>query len=158
MSESLPYDIRFLNRDEWEDAMGLAWKTFLAFEGSIYSAEGIRNFQNFITDSTLKRMFVMGVYTVMAAYHGCKMVGMISLRDRCHISLLFVDKNYHRRGIGRALVMTLADYAKKEMNQKSLTVDSSPYGIEFYHSLGFKDLESERRRHGIIVTPMILDI
>lgn len=158
MCENLPYEIRFLNYDEWEDAMGLAWKTFLEFEGDVYSSEGIKNFENFITDSTLKRMFGMGAYPVLGAYHASKMVGMISLRDKCHISLLFVDKHYHRIGIGRALVAALGEYAKEEMNQKRLTVNASPYGVGFYHSLGFKDLGPERNQHGIIVTPMVLDI
>ena len=62
MSGEKPYEIRFVNREEWEDAMALAWKTFLEFEGDVYPPEGVRNFEDFITDSGLKRMFVMGAY------------------------------------------------------------------------------------------------
>lgn len=44
MSGEIPYEIqceiRFLNRDEWEEAMGLAWRTFLEFEGDVYPPEG----------------------------------------------------------------------------------------------------------------------
>ena len=32
MEQELPYEIRFAGREEWEEAMGLAWKTFLEFE------------------------------------------------------------------------------------------------------------------------------
>ena len=157
MSGEIPYEIRFLNRDEWEDAMGLAWRTFLEFEGDVYPPQGVRSFEDFITDPALNRMFVMGAYQVMGAYHGKQMVGIVSLRNDRHISLLFVDKNYHRRGIGRALISALAEYAKKEMGQKLLTVNASPYGVEFYHRLGFKDLGPERQQDGIIFTPMVLD-
>lgn len=93
----------------------------------------------------------------MAAYHEGKVVGIISLRNDKHISLLFVDRNYHRRGIGRALILALAEYARKEMGQNMLTVNASPYGVEFYHRLGFKDLGSERQQDGIIYTPMVLE-
>lgn len=158
MSEELPYEIRFMNRDEWEEAMGLTWKTFLEFEGNDYSPEGIRSFEDFITNSGLKRMFIMGTYQVMAAFWGGRMVGIISLRNETHISLLFVDGHYHRRGIGRALILALAEYVKTEIGKKRLTVNASPYGVDFYHRLGFQDLGPERQQDGIIFTPMFLNI
>ena len=92
MSEEMPYEIRFVTNDEWEDAIGLVWKTFLEFEGDVYPPEGVRNFEDFITDSALKRMFVMGSYQMMGAYLGNKIVGIISLRNKTHISLLIVYK------------------------------------------------------------------
>lgn len=158
MSEELPYEIRFVTGEEWEEAMGLAWKTFLEFEGDVYPPEGIRSFEDFITDSALKRMFIMGAYQVMAAYHEGKMVGMISLRNETHISLLFVDKLYHRRGIGSALVLALSEYVKVEMGKNKLTVNASPYGVSFYHRLGFSDISCEKQQDGIIFTPMFLNI
>ena len=74
MSEEMPLEIRFVTSDEWEDAIGLVWKTFLEFEGDVYPPEGVRNFEDFITDSALKRMFVMGSYQMMGAYLGNKIV------------------------------------------------------------------------------------
>ncbi|MBO5057744.1 MAG: GNAT family N-acetyltransferase [Lachnospiraceae bacterium] len=158
MSGELPYEIRFMNRDEWEEAMGLTWKTFLEFEGDDYSPEGVRSFEDFITNSGLKRMFIMGTYQVMAAFSDGRMVGVISLRNETHISLLFVDGHYHRRGIGRALILALAEYVKTEIGKKRLTVNASPYGVGFYHRLGFQDLGPERQQDGIIFTPMFLNI
>ena len=32
----LPYEIRCAYGDEWQDAMGLAWRTFLKFEAGDY--------------------------------------------------------------------------------------------------------------------------
>ena len=155
MHDILPYEIRFAKTEEWEEAMGLAWRTFLEFEGDVYPPEGIRSFEDFITDSGLHRMFVMGSYQMMCAYDRGKMVGMITLRNEVHISLLFVDRNYHKRGIGRALILALADYVKTEMGQKKLTVNASPYGVGFYHRLGFSDLSEEKMQSGIIYTPMV---
>ena len=64
------YQIRSAYRDDWQDAMGLAWKTFLRFEADVYTAEGVKNFENFITDSTLYRMFIMGAYQMFVAVGG----------------------------------------------------------------------------------------
>ena len=150
------YQIRSAYREEWEEAMALAWKTFLRFEADVYSTEGVQNFENFITDTTLHRMFVMGAYQMFVALDQDRIVGMITLRDSKHISLLFVDEKYHRRGIGRALMKYLTEYMVKEMHIRQVTVNASPYGVEFYHKLGFRDLRPEERKDGIIYTPMEL--
>lgn len=154
MEQEIPYEIRFADQDDWEEAMGLAWKTFLDFEADDYSIEGIRSFEDFITDSSLKRLFVMGRYQMMAAYDKGRIVGMITLRNEMHISLLFVDKKYHRHGIGRALMKNMADYVRNELSKQRITVNASPYGVAFYHRIGFKDLGPERQQDGIIYTPM----
>lgn len=158
MNADIPYEIRFTDNEEWEEAMGLVWKVFLEFEGDVYSREGIQSFEDFITSTSLKRMFVLGAYQMMGAYDNGKLIGIISLRNESHISLLFVDKNYHKRGIGRALVLALAVYARTEMGQEKLTVNASPYGVGFYHRLGFGDVGPQREQDGIIYTPMELNI
>lgn len=154
MDQEIPYEIRFASQDEWEEAMGLAWKTFLEFEADDYTPEGVRSFEDFITDSRLKRMFAMGTYQMIVASDHGRLIGMITLRNEIHISLLFVDSSYHRRGIGRALILKMADYVKTELGKKRLTVNASPYGVEFYHRVGFKDLGPEKQQDGIIYTPM----
>ena len=148
------YQIRSAYRNEWQDAMALAWRTFLRFEADVYTPEGVKNFENFITDFTLHRMFVMGTYQLFIALDGNKVVGMITLRDMTHISLLFVDEEYHRRGIGRALINHLVGYLMTEMGMYRVTVNASPYGVEFYHKMGFHDLGPEEVKDGIIYTPM----
>lgn len=150
----VPYQIRNAYRDEWEDAMSLAWRTFLRFEADVYSPEGVRNFENFITDSTLYRMFVVGSYQLFVALDGKKIVGMLTLRGGTHISLLFVDEKYHRKGIGRALLQYMSNYLLTETQASRVTVNASPYGVEFYHRLGFRDLRPQERKDGIIYTPM----
>lgn len=154
MEQEVSYEIRFADQDEWEEAIGLAWKTFLEFEAADYTQEGIKSFEDFITNSTVKQMFIMGIYQMMAAYDKGKIVGMITLRNEMHISLLFVDKNYHRRGIGRALIEKLADYVEDELGKSRLTVNAAPYGIDFYHKVGFRDLGPEVWQDGIKYTPM----
>lgn len=148
------YQIRNAYREEWQDAMALAWKTFLRFEADVYSPEGVKNFENFITDSTLYRMFVMGAYQLFVAVERSRLVGMITLRDTTHISLLFVDEAYHRQGIGRGLIGYLADYLRTEVGAERVTVNSSPYGVGFYHKMGFRDIRPEETKDGIIYTPM----
>lgn len=146
--------VRSAYRDEWDDAMSLAWRTFMRFEANDYSTEGIKSFQDFITDTTLYRMFVMGAYQLFCAFDGKKLVGMISLRNETHISLLFVDASYHKKGIGRALVDYVGNYVFLEEGFHRLTVNAAPYAIDFYHKLGFQDTDTEKVNDGIRYTPM----
>ena len=148
------FQVRCAYRNEWQEAMTLAWQTFLRFEADVYTPEGVENFENFVTDSTLYRMFIMGNYQLFVAVMRNRIVGMITLRDSTHISLLFVDERYHRQGIGRALIRYLADYLATEVGAGRMTVNASPYGVEFYHRMGFRDLGPETTRDGIIYTPM----
>jgi GNAT superfamily N-acetyltransferase len=150
----MEYEIRSAYRDDWDDAMALAWKTFLQFEADVYSPEGVKHFQDFITDTTLHRMFIMGAYQMFVAVDKGKIIGMITLRNSTHISLLFVDEKYHRRGIGRALIKCLTQYLATEMGVSYVTVNAAPYGVDFYHKLGFQDMRPEEEKDGIIYTPM----
>lgn len=146
--------IRPACRNDWDDAMALAWRTFMRFEAGDYTKSGIQSFQDFITDNVLYRMFLMGSYLLFGAYDNGKMVGMISLRDQTHISLLFVDEKYHMRGIGRKLVEYLSDYVLYEEGFHEVTVNAAPYAVGFYHRLNFHDTDRELTMDGIRHTPM----
>lgn len=152
------YPIREAKRDEWEDAMSLAWTTFMKFEADDYSKEGVDSFLDFISDEKLYRMFLIGEYHVFVAVDDDKIIGVISLRARTHISLLFVDERYHHRGVGRNLVNYAAMFVREENKGRIITVNSSPYAENFYRRLGFKDTDSEQQKDGIIYTPMSLSI
>lgn len=153
-NEQFPYFIRKARKEDWDDAMEVAWKTFLKFEAEDYTKEGMRNFLDFITDSTLYRMFLNHVYHMFVAVDRGKIIGMITLRNDTHVSLLFVDASYHRQGVGSCLMRTLWDFIRTELGKDTVTVNSSPYGREFYHSLGFWDLGPEVAKDGIRYTPM----
>ncbi|MDE5823486.1 MAG: GNAT family N-acetyltransferase, partial [Lachnospiraceae bacterium] len=72
--------IRPAYRNEWDDAMALAWRTFMQFEAHDFTPEGVESFQDFITDTVLYRMFVLGSYQLFGAYEHGRMIGMLSLR------------------------------------------------------------------------------
>lgn len=142
--------------EDWKEAMQLAWRTFNKFEAPEYTKEGIDNFRDFVFDEKLKEMFENGYYKVYVALDNDKIVGMISLRDVNHISLLFVDENYHRRGIGSKLVQVLQDDLFRETGQMMLTVNAAPYAEAFYHRVGFINRGLRTITDGITYTPMEL--
>lgn len=153
MKKELNYTVRRAKEDEWEDAMALAWRTFMRFEACDYSQAGIKNFSDFISDNGLHRMFLLGEYHLWIAVEEGKIIGMISLRSKCHVSLLFVDASYHRCGVATALMETLWEYMR-DRDEYVCTVNASPYAVGFYHRIGFTDRGPEREEDGIRYTPM----
>ncbi len=154
VNEKFPYFIRKAKAEDWDDVMSMTWRTFLRFEADDYTKEGIRSFLDFITDSVLYRMFLNGTYHMFVAEDRGRIIGMITLRNDTHISLLFVDEAYHRQGVGSCLMKTLWDFIRIELGKKMVTVNASPYGVAFYHKLGFCDLGPEVTKDGIRYTPM----
>lgn len=153
--ETTKLHIRPAYINEWDTAMALAWKTFQKFEAADYSPEGVRNFEDFVTDQMLKRMFITGQYRLFCAFYGTHMAGMISVRAQAHISLLFVEEQFHYNGIGRKLIEQVRDYLQNELGKSWMTVNASPYAVGFYHKVGFCDLRPEETKDGITYTPMI---
>lgn len=148
------YCIRKAKKEEWEEAMDLAWKTFLLFQTKEYSQEGIESFYNFVRDKDLKRFFLEDIYQLFVALHQNRIIGMITLRNRCHISLLFIEKEYQKNGVGSALIEYLSDYVLYENEIDYVTVDSAPGATAFYHKIGFWDLAPMQYKQGISFTAM----
>ncbi len=147
---------RMAYRDEWKEAMGLAWKVFMKFDAPDYSDKGIESFREFVEDNGLYRMFIVGSYQLFVAIDGDRIIGILSLRNETHISLLFVDEEYQRRGVASDLIEVAGDYVMRELGGQFLTVNASPYGVVFYHNRGFRDLGDEEETDGIRYTPMVL--
>jgi len=153
-NRQLSYEIRWAREGDWDTAMDMVWRTFLKFEGKEYSEEGIQSFFDFITDGRLYNAFVEGRYQMIVAMEGRKVIGMASVRNGNHLSLLFVDEAYHKMGIGRALMKKLFSYLKDEAGERYISLKAAPYAVNFYRRLGFQTVRPEEDYAGIRVTTM----
>ncbi|MBR4580008.1 MAG: GNAT family N-acetyltransferase [Lachnospiraceae bacterium] len=148
------YNIQKGKEEDWEDAMVLAYRTFQKYVAKGYTEEGVNNFVDFISDQHLFRMFMVGEYHLWVAKdEEGNIIGMGSLRSGNHISLLFVDEDFLRNGIGTAIVKEMEEFVK-EINKDFITVNASPFGIPFYHSIGFEDTGKQTVNGGMTITPM----
>ena len=148
--------IRPAVEDEYDEAMALVWQVFTRFNAPEYSEEGVKKFRQFLDDKILRKMFRTGDYRIFGFFVDNRIEGVISLRNKNHISLLFVNEKYQKKGVGSRLLRYLGEYCRDWEDQEFITVNSSPYAVGFYHKYGFKDTDNVRFSDGISFTPMKL--
>ncbi len=145
--EAEPFPIRLLAESERDEALALAWRVFTEYESPDYAPEGTEEFRKTLRDET----YLAGL-RYYGAFDGEKLIGLLAIREeRCHICFFFVDGAYHRRGIGTRLFARV----REDFPGRSVTLNSSPYGLPFYRALGFAPTEEEKTVSGIRFTPMI---
>jgi len=127
-------------------ALALALDVFMEFEAPDYTIEGVEEFK-----MTLKSQEFLSKLEYHIALENDQIIGMIATRNEGkHIALLFVEKEWQRKGIGKKLCEHLIQQDKTAI----LTVNSSPYGHEFYKRIGFVDTDTEQTVNGIRFFPM----
>jgi len=138
--------IRKLSAEERASALDLAWRVFSEYESPDYGEEGIEEFWKCLHDEE----YLAGI-EYYGAFDGQRLIGLVGIRsERKHICFFFVDGKYHRQGIGTRLFKAVC----QEYPDHIITLNSSPYGVPFYHALGFKDTDKEQTVNGIRFTPM----
>jgi GNAT superfamily N-acetyltransferase len=93
------------------------------------------------------------------ATDGSKIVGMIEIRDNKYISLLFVNKDFHGRGIARRLYEeSLKICIQRNETLEKFYVHASPFSIPIYEKLGFIATDEMQEQFGIKYLPMEMRI
>lgn len=144
---------RELSMEDLPEALEIVRDVFFAFEAPEYEEAGIRTFCDFIERDNMTRMVDARVLRFYGAYRQRKLLGVIATRATNHISLFFVRKEEHRKGIGRALFLAVLATAEAD-GYKEITVNASPYATCIYERLGFHRTDIEQTTDGIRYTPM----
>lgn len=149
--------IRKITRDEVESAMELALEVFMQFEAPDYPPAGVETFKRDIVENPeYLEKARQGACPIYGAFDRGKLVALMGMRSsKTHINLVFTRKEYHRKGIARAIFRyLLEDVQKENPTLEALTLNSSPYGLPFYLAVGFEPLGGEQEINGIRFTPM----
>ncbi|MPQ45300.1 GNAT family N-acetyltransferase, partial [Clostridium tarantellae] len=142
-----------LQKKHIKNLLDLVWKVFKEFNGKDCSEEGIEEFKNFIEYECVLERFYKGELKFYGAIDNDNLIGVIATKNINHICLLFIDKNYHKKGIGKKLFKMVEDVCKTK-NIIKITVNSSPYSVSFYKKIGFTVKNKEKTINGIRFIPM----
>ena len=138
--------IRKLNKTEFHQAVAVALEVYLQCGQDDFDDEGLEAFKSFIFND--ERMNELRIY---GAFEENRLVGIMGTKNKGkHISLFLINKDFHRKGIGKQLF----DYSQYDCPANEITVNSSTYAIKFYESLGFEKTDDRQQTNGIRYTPM----
>jgi predicted GNAT family N-acyltransferase len=138
------------------DMIKVVFNEFIAAD---YCNEGIYTFMNFVAAQSIAERITKSNNFILLVKKQSTIVGVIEIRENKHVSLLFIDKNYHRRGLAKELFRKAVERCKEE-NAKltQITVNSSPYAKHVYEKLGFVQIQEEQIKDGIRYIPMKLNV
>jgi len=159
------YPIRPLDEDDIEPALALVWQVFSEFVAPEYTSEGIAEFKAFIGPAAVlaamknAELRLWGAFDNNVHTGSTELAGVVAVKQPLHISLLFVDKQHHGRGIARALLETAETDAEAEaagggLRTRTVTVHSSPNAASVYRRLGFVSTDTEKTVNGLRFIPM----
>ena len=151
-------EIRICNYISGEETeiIDLVKTSFNEFVSVDCTEEGIKIFNNFIEPEVFKKRNQSDTFTLTAKTKEGLIVGMIEVRNDGHVCLLFVSKNFQRKGISKKLFNKAKDICiKKTDEQVIMSVNSSIYAINIYKKLEFTAIGDKKIVNGINFVEMI---
>lgn len=149
-----PYSYRAMQRGEEREIIALVRRVLAACVAPTFAPQGVAEFHRFL--DALPQRLAQRVSFVLLALQGEQPVGMIEMRGRDHVALLFVDLPHQRRGIGRALLAQAIVRARRaDPTITTISVNASPNAVAAYEHMGFQATGPERQMNGMRFVPMI---
>jgi len=144
-----------LETDEINYVSNMINDLFDEFVGKDYSEEGNNSFKDYIKPQNILTRINGKNSEFFTAQYGDEIIGIMEIKNRDHISLFFVKKEFHKKGIGKKLFKY---YVRKIKNDnsgiKTITVNSSIYAEKIYSRLGFIKTNEMQEKDGIKYIPM----
>ncbi|MCL2013494.1 MAG: GNAT family N-acetyltransferase [Oscillospiraceae bacterium] len=149
--------IKEVSKDDLKQALDLVNQVFSEFVAIDYSEQGIKFFKDYlkIKYDEVSSDIETGHKKLWGYYQDDEIVGVIATREVSHISLMFVNKHYHRKGIARQLFENVLAELRDNADVTQITVNSSPYAVSAYERLGFTITNEQQEKDGIIYIPMV---
>ena len=139
-------NIREMKRDEIQRTLALVLTGYHRLAALDYTQEGVDTFYRLLQDSEAIRDAEF-----FGAFEGREFLGVVAVRQhRSHICFFFVEEERKNRNIGRQLF----EHLLQNSEQNTITVNSAPYAVDLYRSLGFTECDRQQVRDGTLFTPM----
>ena len=153
----MEYKIQPYRKGQEDDISKLIKKVYDEYVALDYTENGNQFFYDWIAPEKIANRQVDQINLLVATID-TKIVGMIEIRENKNVSLLFVDKSYHGKGIARELYKVALEVCfSRNKKLDRFYVHASPYSIPVYERLGFKATGIMQEEHGIKYLPMEMD-
>lgn len=116
--------------------------------------QGAETFKASLAPAAIAGYIAAPAYHYQVALLRDQVVGVVALRERCHVFHLFVAPAFHHRGFGRQLWQSARAASIAAGHAGDITVNSSVYAAPMYRRFGFADAGPRVEQNGIAYIPM----
>ena len=141
--------IRKLTHDDLPRASAMCLDAFMLAVAPSLSAQGIDTFAKVVAAQAFAER-MEGDNLMLVCVSDGVIVGLIELKQGCHVAMLFVAPGWQRRGIGMGLV----NAALKQARGQLVTVSASLSSVAAYESYGFVLTGEVGEFAGLVFQPM----
>ena len=132
------FKIQKFKKEQVEQICGLLKKSFNEFVASSFSSKARKNWLLEITPENFIKISQQREREIYTAIQNNRIIGVIAGNCKTNrVSLLFVNKKFHRKGVAKKLMEKIESIFKKR-RAKIIKVRSSLYAEEFYKKMGYK--------------------
>lgn len=147
--------IRKYKQKDLFQAASLISETFRKFNFKDNAQAAARDYVAFYNPSLnrteIKERFDDSTLFFVAERHD-QIVGILRATDN-RIVNLFVNKKFHKNGIGKKLIQCYEKECSK-LGYQEIVLRSQVYAVPFYLACGYKRTTGIRNKHGLLVQPM----
>ncbi len=115
-------------------------------------------FQRLFSEDCQRELLRNKQYYFLIAVHHKQIIGMLAIKDICHIFQFFISTGWQKKGVGSTLwkhylqTMKTGELSKKHFN--TITVNASDFGRGFYLKLGFEIAGKRQMKKGVYFNPL----
>ena len=144
-----------LKIDEINNVSNMINNVFDEFVGIDYSENGKKTFKDYISPKNIFERFNNKISKFYIAKYINEIIGILEIKNKDHISLFFVKKEYHGKGIGKKLFDNyIRTLIQDNIGIKVITVNSSFFAEKIYSKMGFTKIDEIQEKDGIKYIPM----
>jgi GNAT superfamily N-acetyltransferase len=144
-----------MNINEINNLSNMVNNVFDEFVGIDYSEDGKETFKNYICPKNILERLNNKTSNFYVAKYIDEIIGILEMKNKNHVSLFFVKKEFHGKGIGKKLFDNYIKKLKQENNGiKTITVNSSFFAEKIYSKMGFMKTDEMQEKDGIKYIPM----
>ncbi|MFB6318736.1 GNAT family N-acetyltransferase [Saccharicrinis sp. FJH54] len=154
----MDYTIQPYRKGQEQEISRLIRKVYDEFVAPDYTENGNTIFYDWIAPEKIAKRQKDQINLLVASI-GTVIAGMIEIRDNRNVTLLFVDKKYHGKGMAGALFRSALQMClSRDKDLDTFYVHASPFSIPVYERLGFKASGEIQEEQGITYLPMVMDV
>ncbi len=131
--------VRTISENEILPALHLVWEVYVSDAAPLLKPEAVAGFQQLIRYENIVPRIRGGEITLFGAYEGRELCGVSGIDRRGNILLLYIRKNWQRRGVGRQLMQAMYQYCGQVLVVTRMMMRVFPSAATAMNHLGLCD-------------------